>query len=358
MSEFMPRPQKQEPGTRTQEQQKPEARNPWSRGVEETIAHYFEGGLSKDEERELLKAASTDREVRKTFIIYKNIHCLAAIQQGTADKRSGQRAYGFFMREMIGKRLSRLFLRTLRYAAVFAIGLLCAWWLVQQKGIPSAEETGLIAGIQEIYSPAGQRVRVTLPDGTKVWLNARSRLTYPSAFKGERKVSLEGEGWFEVAENPDAPFIVSTGAMDVKALGTQFDVRDYPSTGKIEVYLHEGSVLAYSSGDEESGLRLEPGQLLVERDGAVSLETMDPDKLMWREGIYLFKDQTLREIVDELQLYYDVRIKVLSPELLDHRYVGKFRQSDGVMTILRVLQKTRSFRVWKNDATDTVYISR
>ena len=179
-----------------------------------------------------------------------------------------------------------------------------------------------------------------MPDGSKAWLNAGSRLSYPSTFTNERRVSLSGEGYFRgSSESKKSLYIVSTSTIDVRALGTEFNVSSYPSSGNIEVYLQKGSVKTYFPGAETNGLIMLPGQCLVQNGKKLELKEMDPDILLWREGLYTFKKQKLGKIIEKLELYYDVRINVKDPEILDYEYVGKFRQRDGILTILQVIQK-------------------
>ena len=85
---------------------------------------------------------------------------------------------------------------------------------------------------------------------------------------------------------------------------------------------------------------------------------MDPDELLWREGIYTFKRQKLGRIIEKLELYYDVKIVVKDPEILDYEYVGKFRQRDGVMEILHLIQRIHNFKIKKNDELNQIILSK
>ena len=216
----------------------------------------------------------------------------------------------------------------------------------------------LIAFQQELVVPPGQRAELTLPDGTKVWLNAGSKLSYPSFFEKERKVFLSGEGFFDVAKNEKVPFIVSTGTIDVKALGTQFNVFCYLGSDYTGVYLQQGSVKAYFPSLESEGVVLSPEQYLVQKGKRLELSTKDPDELLWRQGIYTFKRQKLGSIIKKLELYYDVKIIVKDPEILNYEYVGKFRQRDGVQEILRLIQRIHKFNIKKDDELNQIVLSK
>ena len=169
---------------------------------------------------------------------------------------------------------------------------------------------------------------------------------------------MSGEGFFNVSKNEKVPFIVSTRTIDVKALGTQFNVFSYPESNYTGVYLQEGSVKAYFPSSEAEGVILSPEQYLVQKGKQLVLSTMDPDELLWREGIYTFKRQKLGRIIEKLELYYDVKIVVKDPEILDYEYVGKFRQRDGVMEILHLIQRIHNFKIKKNDELNQIILSK
>lgn len=316
--------------------------------MDEYIIKYCQGELSEDEETALLKEAYRDPDLKNLIIKYQHLYYLTKLQPAVADIPLGESKYKLFKQQM--DRLARrtFILKWGRYAAIFIIALVSSWILAYYYYSPDGEPE-MIAMQQELHVPAGQRAELTLPDGSKVWLNAGSRLSYPSFFTKERKVFLSGEGFFDVAKNEKVPFIVSTQTIDIKALGTQFNVYSYPGTGRTEVYLMEGIVKSYYPAAEAEGLILSPGQLLVQEGGRFELTTMEPDRLLWREGIYVFKRQKLKDIIRQLELYYDVKIIVKDPEILEYEYVGKFRQKDGVMTILQLIQKIHKYNIEKND---------
>ena len=226
---------------------------------------------------------------------------------------------------------------------------------VNYAGIPE----NYIAEQQEFFVPAGQRARLKLPDGTFVWLNAGSTLTYPSVFGKERKVYLQGEGFFDVAKNQDSPFIVSAGSLNIRALGTQFNVFCYPNVEMISTSLIEGAVKVYRPEDEVNGIVLEPNQQLIYNQKSFQMFRMqNKDDLLWKEGIYNFKSERLEEILKKLELYYDVKIIVKSPEILSYRYTGKFRQRDGVAEILRIIQKIHHFKISENEERSIITLYR
>ncbi len=327
--------------------------------MDERIIKYCQGLLSKQEQDLLLKEAYDNPELKSQIIDYQHLHSLLELVPEKADVRQGHKEYGNFKR-LVNSQKRKVWLISLsRYAAVIVIAFVSAWMLASYYlSGKISDEQELIAFQQELLVPAGQRAELTLPDGTKVWLNAGSKLSYPPFFEKERKVFLSGEGFFNVAKNEKVPFIVSTRTIDVKALGTQFNVFSYPTSDYTSVYLQEGKVKAYFPSSETEGVVLSPEQYLIQEGKQFKLSTMDPDDLLWREGIYTFKRQKLGSIIKKLELYYDVKIIVKDKEILNYEYVGKFRQRDGVMEILRLIQRIHKFKINKDDDLNQIVLSK
>lgn len=325
--------------------------------MDERIIKYYQGELDKEEEKVLLDEAYRDSALKSSMIEYQQLHSLLGLQDIAADRELGKAKYKYF-KQLVDRRRRRFFMRRWgSYAAIWIISILASWMLAFYF-YSRSDQSEMIAMSQELYVPAGQRAELTLPDGSKVWLNAGSRLSYPSTFTNERRVSLSGEGYFVVAPNKKAPFIVSTSTIDVRALGTEFNVSSYPSTGNVEVYLQKGSVKTYFPDAEANGLIMLPGQCLVQNGKRLELKEIDPDMLLWREGLYAFKKQKLGKIIEKLELYYDVKIHVKDPEILEYEYVGKFRQRDGILTILQVIQKIHKFKIEKNEELNQITLSK
>lgn len=327
--------------------------------MDERIIKYCQGVLPKQEQDQLLKEVYNDPELKSQIIDYQHLHSLLELVPEKIDAQLGSERYGNFKRLVNSRKRKVRLISFSRYAAIIVIAFVSAWMLASyyfSGDVTNRQE--LIAFQQELVVPAGQRAELTLPDGTKVWLNAGSKLSYPSFFGKERKVFLSGEGFFNVSKNEKVPFIVSTRTIDVKALGTQFNVFCYPESNYTGVYLQEGSVKAYFPSSEAEGVILSSEQYLVQKGKQLVLSTMDPDELLWREGIYTFKRQKLGRIIEKLELYYDVKIVVKDPEILDYEYVGKFRQRDGVMEILHLIQRIHNFKIKKNDELNQIILSK
>jgi len=324
--------------------------------VDGRIIKYCQRTLSPEEEAELLREAYRDPELKSQIIEYQQVYSLVGLSTSFMNKPLGEAKYKLFEQQMNRKKRRQAVFKWGQYAAVLAFAILSSWIL--SFFYYQSDQSGTLAMSQELNVPAGQRAELTLPDGTRVWLNASSRLVYPSVFTGERKVFLEGEGFFSVAKNAEMPFIVSTKTIAIQALGTKFNVNSYQKTGSVEVYLQEGSVKTYFPKSESTSLVLSPGQLLVQQGSSFELKKMDEEELLWKEGIYVFKKQKLENIIKKLELYFDVNILVRDPEILNYEYVGKFRQRDGILTILRVIQRIHKFKIEKNDELNEIVLSK
>lgn len=325
--------------------------------MDERLIKYYHGELDKAEEEALLAEAYRTPSLKSRMIEYQHLHSLIELRKDAADFSLGKMKYQEF-KWLVARRRRRFALqRWGRYAALFILAVLSSG-MVAFYYFSHSSRAAFIARPQELYVPPGQRAQLTLPDGTQVWLNAGSRLSYPSVFTDERRVFLSGEGFFTVSPDKKAPFIVSTATIDVKALGTEFNVSCYPAAGYAEVYLQQGSVKTFFPDSESAGIFLSPGQCLVQKGERMELREMDPDVLLWREGLYAFKKQKLKDILKKLELYYDVKIQVKDPEILDYEYVGKFRQRDGILTILQVVQKIHKFKIEKNDELNRITLSK
>lgn len=211
--------------------------------------------------------------------------------------------------------------------------------------------------MQTVIVPAGQRAELLLADGTKVWLNSRSKLKFPDRFqKDARNVELDGEGYFEVTHKEEAPFTVHTSRYDVKVLGTEFNVKAYNSKNQFEASLLKGSV-EVSNMNKSQVVRLRPDEQVIS-DGSQLIRSVILDKnyFRWKEGLLCLDDESIGGLIDKLELYYDVKIIVQQASLMKYHYSGKFRISDGVEHVLKVLQLKHKFTYIEEEEQNLIII--
>lgn len=307
--------------------------------MDQRIIQYYAGKLSDDEKKELLQEAFANPSLKQEMMECKHIQTLMSVYPEESDTATGHRSWMHFLQKQQQKHYRKLYMQIMRYAAVLTVGILSTWLVLNY----SADSQEIIAMEQQLTVPPGQRAHIVLPDGSKVWVNACSTLSYPSVFTQERRVKITGEAMFEVAKN-NTPFIVSTGKMDVRALGTRFNVCNYP-TDPLSIALLQGSVKVYPPQQESQSVLLKPGQEVKEEGEKWIIGAIDQGLEEWKEGIFTFNNQPLHDIFRKLELFYDVKITVKNPKIPNSVFTGKLRQQDGVIEILRILQKLYSFRV-------------
>ncbi|MBN2817758.1 MAG: FecR domain-containing protein [Bacteroidales bacterium] len=223
-----------------------------------------------------------------------------------------------------GSPVKDIFTWVTRVAAILLLPvLLFLFYTLSEKDQLSHEFAALSVDSLEIEAPFGSRTRFQLSDGTKVHLNYGSKLKYPLVFVGEtREVTLSGEGYFDVAYNPDMPFIVKTGDLNVKVLGTAFNVFAYPTENYIETTLVHGKV-NLERGDQMKPLcEMVPGQhtRYCKIDGTTVSTYGGVDKyISWKDGKFIFEDTPITEVADRLSKMFNVDIQV-SNDIKDFNY--------------------------------------
>jgi ferric-dicitrate binding protein FerR (iron transport regulator) len=196
-----------------------------------------------------------------------------------------------------------------------------------------------------ITTPRGRQYRMELPDGTKVWLNAASRITFPTAFTGaERKVAISGEVYFEVTRNADKPFMVSTADADIEVLGTNFNISAYSDEDNVRATLLEGSIKVLKkglSGDSGShtGVILKPGQqAVIGRRLRVDTNVNIEQVIAWKNGLFYFNSTGIAAVMQQLSRWYDIDVKY-EGEVPDINVTGKMDKGLNLDEILEFLTK-------------------
>ena len=249
--------------------------------------------------------------------------------------------------------LSSLGTELIKIAAAVAVtlGLSLLYQFVSDKN-------GVVP-MQSIYVPTGQRVNITLSDGTNVWLNARTKIVYPAVFdKSVRQVAVDGEAYFDVAKDKKRPFIVETGKCNMEVLGTKFNVEGYSDKDDFEVTLMEGSVRVASRIGLGDTLMLKPdSKACLQKDGRLKVIPVDDyNPYRWKEGLICFRNESFLSIMSDLEKYFGVSIVVENKNVLKYYFTGKFRQADGIDYALRVLQRDIRFKYERDDENQIIYI--
>ena len=205
-----------------------------------------------------------------------------------------------------------------------------------------------VTTVEKTNAP-GQKSTFLLSDGTMVKLNSESTLTFPDKFIGTtREVQLNGEAFFEVAHNPNKPFIVRSGDISTTVLGTSFNVMAYPNedilrvallTGKVKINNHREGIL------KDREVTIEPGQMAVYKKRHSNVEVINniPDEIIaWRDNILIFRDKAFIGMVKSLERWYGVNITIENPGSLDRKFSGKF-EDRSLEYVLEVLSYNGEF---------------
>jgi ferric-dicitrate binding protein FerR (iron transport regulator) len=184
---------------------------------------------------------------------------------------------------------------------------------------------------------------MTLSDGSRVWLNAGSSITYPVAFVGnERKVQINGEGYFEVAHNADKPFVVSKGDVSVTVLGTHFNVNAYDDESDVRVTLLEGSVEVKSKVGSGKSKVIKPGeQAKVISNGQLTIsKDVDLDEVMaWKNQQFIFERLDLASIMRQLSRWYDIEVNY-EGKMPSNKFSGIISRTRNISAVLEMLKGT------------------
>ncbi|BEH00428.1 anti-sigma factor [Bacteroides sedimenti] len=213
---------------------------------------------------------------------------------------------------------------------------------------------------QEVYASKGEKLVVLLADGSRVWLNADSKLVYPDKFGGdERKVSLVGEAYFEIKKNSKMPFIVSADEMRIKVTGTKFNVSAYPSDKDITATLDEGKISIGSSQNNSSLLEMFPGQTAVyERESnkcKIRTNEYYKEDSNWKENRLAFRNTSLQDVLNVLSRQFNVTFSVNDTQIKSFTYTFVSKNND-LGNILETIESITPVQFKKT--SDGVYIAR
>lgn len=321
--------------------------------IDELIAGYLSGDISWEQRQALFLWMEESPENKKYFLDKEEIW-FSSMSSDEVKIFAPSRAFMKFIKELAfssrfrKKRpvwVYRLVASSIAVAAVFAAVMLFVFNL---KTAPSHEEVSDIF----IQAPIGSRSTLTLPDGTSILLNSGSEIIYASDFgKSHRIVNLTGEAYFNVKHNDKLPFIVRTGEMEVKDLGTIFNICDYEDEPSSSLILIEGKV-SYSIGGMGENSGLEPGSMVKYNKNKNRTEVFQvntDEAVSWIRGCYVFENEPLYSIAKKLERGFAVEIEIADESLASTRFYGSFDESfRSVDEILNTLAATGKIKYSSN----------
>ncbi|CAL1519692.1 FecR domain-containing protein [Chitinophaga sp. MM2321] len=212
----------------------------------------------------------------------------------------------------------------------------------QQKGQLRYEAKGsaTATAFNTLTTPRGAQFRLTLPDGSIVWLNAASQIKFPTSFQGaERNVTLTGEAYFEIAANAQQPFMVTANGVAVKVLGTHFNVMAYTDEPFVKTTLMQGSVKVCR---EKKEVLLAPGQAAIASYQRTDIQVQQAntvEAVAWKNGYFVFNDENLESIMKKIVRYYDVEV-VYKTDISHKNFGGSVARFSSLTELLETLELT------------------
>lgn len=301
------------------------------------IPAFFEGTLDSENRKKVLEWKIENEAIfNELKELWESTELLQKMQKYDAKKAL----------ESVHAKIERsgvtLFLRCFqRIAAILILPLAIATFYLAMN------ETQQIVASNEwhtLKTGAGMRSEFVLPDGTKVFLNSNTTLSYPVVFVGKtRDVKIQGEAYFDVAKNLEQPFVLNAGKLRVQVTGTEFKVSNYPSEKLTEIVLVEGSVnlcQANALGEQNTIQSMVPGEraTLNELNNSMYVDKVDVQKyIAWKEGQLLFRNDPMDEVVLRLNRWYNVDITLGGDCLGDYEYTATF-EDESLIQVLDLLK--------------------
>jgi len=350
------------------------------------ITRVLNGEASEEERDALLEWIDGSKSNQKLFFEMKDIW---EVSHASTDSRfNADLSWEKFKEQLDSKeqeeekgRRRQIFYSFLKMASIVIISIGLSWLAFS---LTTAKKP--LTAKNEVITPIGSKTQIVLPDGTKVWLNSGSNLTYYSDYNGQsRDVVLSGEAFFEVVKNPNKPFVVKTGKIDIKAYGTAFNVKSYPSDHFVETTLINGKVTIEQLSTKKTLAVLKPNQKSIyykedigpnlikilklnkqnnSKDSIIEVDANENILLAqtntetvtaWKDQKLYFTSETFDEIATKLERWYGVTIHLQSDELINERFTGKFTHNEPLVQVLEAIKITTpiSYSIKLND----VYIN-
>lgn len=222
--------------------------------------------------------------------------------------------------------------------------------IILNDGKVEIENTPSDTVVKEEYHtmevPRGAEYNLTLSDGTKVWLNADTRLKFPAHFNSDKRyVELTGEAYFQVSRDETRPFIVHSGDIDVRVLGTEFCIRNYTDKPTLATLVNGSVEVTDYSGRQ---MVLTPGQQTVTANGYTSVRDVETIYYTsWKDGYFIFENTPLEEIMEELSLWYDCQYFFQNTAAAELRITARLKKYDEIDVLLGILSKTNEIQIEK-----------
>jgi len=307
--------------------------------VDRSILTRYFTGESSEEEKELIRCWIENDASNRKFFIRERIRFDASVLIDEKDVLSKR-----------PDKVKRILLNLLKVAAVAAIiigsGYIYSVYRINRQNQP----------LQLIYVPPGSRTSLTLIEGSTVWLNSKTKMKYPGVFTNDRVVELDGEGFFDIAKDPEKPFIIKAGEYNLEVLGTSFNVESYRNSANFETALFTGRAKLFKNQQAGDTIYLNAGETATLIGGRLVISPTDYNRYRWKDGIIMIENKSFEEIMLLFEKYFDLQIIIRNDAVKKLGYWGKFRMVDGIDHALRVLQNDFRFTYTREENSNVIYI--
>ncbi|GAB1449969.1 FecR domain-containing protein [Draconibacterium sp.] len=326
--------------------------------MKEIVTKYLEGRASEAEQAELL-AWMRVKKNRLEFNSYSLVWKKGLDEQqflGNSEDLWNKIQTRLLQKSFNGWQKTKRTNQFFRVAAIF-------FFLLSLGGLAyfiTNLETKSAEYYTNVLAENGHISKVELPDGSQVWLNSGSKITYSNSFAStNRNISLTGEAYFQIAKNEDHPLIVNSGELQVKVLGTKFNISAYAEIAQISVVLESGSIELMNSKVESFHFKLAPGERAVfnKTDRKMQVSNVNTSKFTsWKEGILNIYDQSLEEVVERLETRYNQKF-ILDDEVKKYRYTFTIK-SESLDEIIQLMEKITPIKAEQKNDTISIKIDK
>ena len=311
------------------------------------LIHILTGEANSAEKEEFYSKLAEDKHEEKLFYEIKSLWLRTSLPHTTVNLETEFENLWKKINPATKKKSFTPGQTILRYAAVIilllSIGGLAGYFVSEQK----PEVTVADSGIQKYTATKGSVSTIEMADGTKIWLNSGSELTYHEDYKTKQRLAeLHGEAFFEVKHREDFPLLIKVDQIVVRDLGTTFDIKAYPEDQTVETSLVEGKADILSPSGNAL-VELKPGESALYNQVNKKIEVRPFQSAVlsaWRDGKFVIRDQRLEDIFKEISRWYDVEFIFKNEALKDFRYTGNLKKSTTALLVLKMLQITTKFQ--------------
>lgn len=328
--------------------------------IDDILFKYFKNQLNETEEKTLLEWLNADASHKKILYEMADWWATAHVPLFASDLKND---FNKYLKDLINK--------TKPIQPNYQIKTSIKWWSKIAASVLIVLTTGILAfyagkstgkeepqvAYYETTVALGAQSKVVLPDQSVVWINAGSSIKYHEDTKKQtRNINLEGEAYFEVNKNPDMPFIVESGSLQVSVLGTSFNVKAYENQETIDIVLVSGKVEVHSENKKEDTYLLSPDEMLSYNKQTNQVEKSMVQSLnycAWKNGLLKFEEQQFTLLAKDLERIYKVQIEIKSEVLKKERFSGSFSYNYSINDILREIDVEKKY-TWKQNGNKII----